>query len=33
LTGGIIVAGLPGIILQLVIIPPIVAAIRRMAKF
>ena len=31
-TGGAVVSGLPGILLQIVIIPPIVAAIRRATK-
>jgi len=33
LAGGIIATGLPGIILQLIIIPPIVVAVRRTIKF
>ncbi|SYZ74420.1 conserved membrane hypothetical protein [Candidatus Zixiibacteriota bacterium] len=31
--GGAVVAGIPGIILQILIIPPIVAAVKRTAKF
>jgi len=31
-TGGVVISGLPGILLQIVIIPPIVAAIRRATK-